>query len=453
MLLHGLTATRRYVVHGSQALPRRGFAIDLLRRPRPRRVRPGARRARATATTELAADLGAVLDERRRRAAACVLAGHSMGAHTLAAFALADPDRVAALVAIGPVGARAPADRGGARATGTLADGLERGGVDGFIEAYDQGLDPEWRETLLRITRERLALHRHPEAVAQALREVPRSTPVRRPRRARVPRPARRSSSPATTRPTRAIRTRSPRRGPSGCRGATLISEEPGESPLAWQGGRLSREIADVLRAARGRGAARAAERGAIREPVDEPQARPGLVDRADLVVDQAVRRAPSSRTTSSVMSVVDARGALRPGDPQAAGGVDRSAQGRRGGARARARRVKKATTTSSGPDRAALDARPRPGARRARRRELRRRAGEGDRGALLDPELVAAAACPSSRPSPSTYAFGRDRRRDSDPLRRGRAGHARLRAPTAPRSGRSTRSSTTTASTSSTGS
>ena len=25
---------------------------------------------------------------------------------------------------------------------------------------------------------------------------------------------------------------------------ATLISEEPGESPLAWQGGKLSREIA-----------------------------------------------------------------------------------------------------------------------------------------------------------------------------------------------------------------
>jgi hypothetical protein len=27
--------------------------------------------------------------------------------------------------------------------------------------------------------------------------------------------------------------------------GARLVSEEPGESPLAWQGGRLSRVIAD----------------------------------------------------------------------------------------------------------------------------------------------------------------------------------------------------------------
>ena len=63
-----------------------------------------------------------------------------------------------------------------------------------------------------------LGLHRHPEAVAAGAARGAALDPVRRPRRARVPRRCRRSSSPATTRPTRATPTRSPRPGPSGCR-------------------------------------------------------------------------------------------------------------------------------------------------------------------------------------------------------------------------------------------
>ena len=60
-----------------------------------------------------------------------------------------------------------------------LAEGLERGGIDGFMEAYEDSLetDPAWTETALRITRERMPRHRHPEALARALREVPRSLP------------------------------------------------------------------------------------------------------------------------------------------------------------------------------------------------------------------------------------------------------------------------------------
>ncbi len=41
VLLHGLTATRRNVVQGSRLLARAGLPPDRLRRPRPRRVRPG----------------------------------------------------------------------------------------------------------------------------------------------------------------------------------------------------------------------------------------------------------------------------------------------------------------------------------------------------------------------------------------------------------------------------
>ena len=38
-------------------------------------------------------------------------------------------------------------------------------------------MSDEWRDTLLRIARERLSRHRHPEALAEAMRVVPRSLP------------------------------------------------------------------------------------------------------------------------------------------------------------------------------------------------------------------------------------------------------------------------------------
>ena len=211
---------------------------------------------------ELAADLGAVIDEQAgdRR---CVLAGHSMGAHTLTAHALAAPDRVAALVAIGPVFLGIPASEESLAYWDWLADGLERGGVEGFVAAYDHDLDPEWRETLLRITRERLGLHRHPEAVAQALREVPRSQPVRRPRRARVPRPAG-----AGRRQPRRGRPGPSLRGRRGLGGAAAAGD-PGQRGAGGVAARLAGRQAlardrRLLRAPRGRraGSAPASDRG-----------------------------------------------------------------------------------------------------------------------------------------------------------------------------------------------
>ncbi len=141
-----------------------------------------------------------------------------MGAHTLTAHALADPSRVAAIVVIGPVFAGSPSTEESLAYWDGLADGLEAGGVDGFLEAYDQGLDPDWRETMLRITRERLSLHRDPGAVAQALREVPRSSPfddLSELELLRDPGPGRRQ--PRRRRSGPSLRGRG-RRGPSGCR-------------------------------------------------------------------------------------------------------------------------------------------------------------------------------------------------------------------------------------------
>jgi pimeloyl-ACP methyl ester carboxylesterase len=240
-LLHGLTATRRYVVHGSRTLARSGLhtiAYDA----RGHGESDPAPPTEGYAYEELAADLESLLDEQspNRRV---ILAGHSMGAHTLTVFALRAPDRVAAIVAIGPTWLGGEVSAESLAYWGALADGLERGGVDGFVKAYDHGLDPQWRETILRITRERLERHRHPEAVAQALREVPASRPfddLSELEFLDVPALVVASHDDADPgHPYAAAETwaqRLPR--------ATLVSEEPGASPLAWQGGRLSRAIA-----------------------------------------------------------------------------------------------------------------------------------------------------------------------------------------------------------------
>jgi pimeloyl-ACP methyl ester carboxylesterase len=240
VLAHGLTATRRYVVHDSRLLPRRGFettAYDA----RGHGESDPAPAGEGYTYAELAADLDAVVD-RVAAGRRPVLAGHSMGAHTLVALALTDPDRFAALVIIEPVFAEPP-DAEALRRWDSLADGLERGGVEGFIAAYDVGLDPEARPTLLRIARERLALHRHPEAVARALREVPRSLPfgnLGELERLALPALVVASRDEVDSSHPWAAAAAWAERLPI----ARLVSEEPGSSPLAWQGGRLSREIA-----------------------------------------------------------------------------------------------------------------------------------------------------------------------------------------------------------------
>ena len=240
MLLHGLTATRRYVVHGSRSLERSGYRTLAYDARGHGESDPAAD---GYGYEHLSADLAAVIDQEGggRR---CVLAGHSMGAHTLTARALADPERVAALVIIGPVFLGNLTAEESTAYWDALADGLERGGVDGFIEAFDRDLDPEWRDTILRITRDRLGRHRHPEAVAQALREVPRSRPfddLAELEFLDVPALVVASNDEADPGHPRAVAEAWAERLPR----ATLISEDPGASPLAWQGGRLSRAIAE----------------------------------------------------------------------------------------------------------------------------------------------------------------------------------------------------------------
>ena len=246
VLLHGLTATRRYVLHGSLALARRGYRL-ISYDARGHGESSPAPSGEGYGYRELTRDLEAVL-EHRCPGERAILCGHSMGCHTAASYALDHADQVSALVLGGPVTLGIPATDEVLASWDRLADGLERGGVDGFMEAYeaDLGVDPDWRETALRITRERMQRHRHPEAVARALREVPRSLPfdgLSELETLDLPALVVASYDEADPAHPYAMAEAWAERLPGG----RLVSEEPGKSPLAWQGGRLSRVIADFL--------------------------------------------------------------------------------------------------------------------------------------------------------------------------------------------------------------
>ena len=125
VLLHGLSATRRYVVMGSRALERSGHRVVMYDARGHGRSSP----APGYGYEALAADLGGILDDRGIDRA--VLAGASMGAHTLVRFALDHGDRVAGLVVITPAftpGVRARGLRALGRAVGGPAQ-RRRGGV------------------------------------------------------------------------------------------------------------------------------------------------------------------------------------------------------------------------------------------------------------------------------------------------------------------------------------
>lgn len=244
VLMHGLTATRRYVVMGSKALPRAGYRVTTF----DARGHGSSSPAGAAAEYEyrdLVADLEAVLDALGIERAA--LGGASMGAHTAMAFALAFPERVSALVQITPAyDGRPRSDAGDLAEWDALADGLEAGGVEGFIDAYQPKVGERWRETVLTVVRQRLSRHEHPSAVADALRVVPRSVAFEGLEElAAVDVPtlvvgSRDESDPGhPLAVAEAYAERLPR--------ARLLVEDAGSSPLAWQGARLSKAIAEFL--------------------------------------------------------------------------------------------------------------------------------------------------------------------------------------------------------------
>ncbi len=244
VLLHGLTATRRYVVMGSRALERSGHLVVAYDARGHGRSTPAPERSEYGCEL-LAEDLAAVLD--RLELPRVVLAGASMGAHTAVRFALAHPERVAGLVLITPgVDPLRPHDAGELEHWDALARGLREGGVEGFVAAYDFDAVPEkWRTTVERVVRQRLAAHEHPLALADALEATPRSAPFES-----------HDDLAAIVAPTVVVGSRDEadpghplavaERYAQAIAGARLLVEEPGASPIAWQGGQLSRVIAEL---------------------------------------------------------------------------------------------------------------------------------------------------------------------------------------------------------------
>jgi pimeloyl-ACP methyl ester carboxylesterase len=246
VLLHGLSATRRYVVMGSRTLERSGQQVIAYDARGHGRSAPAPQRAYGY--EQLADDLAAVLDGAGVRRA--VLAGASMGAHTAVRLALTHPERVAALALITP--AFEPDRQSSAQelaAWDALATGLREGGVEGFVQAYDlQSLPASWRATVETVLRQRIAAHEHPAAVADALEVVPRSRPFEE-----------MSELAAITVPTLVVASRDEadpqhplavgERYAQAIPTAQLVVEDagpPARSPIAWQGGQLSKLLLEL---------------------------------------------------------------------------------------------------------------------------------------------------------------------------------------------------------------
>jgi pimeloyl-ACP methyl ester carboxylesterase len=247
VLLHGLTATRRYVVMGSRSLERSGHLVVSYDARGHGRSAP-ALEPDAYGYELLADDLVAVLDALELPRA--VLAGASMGAHTALRLALTRPERVAALALITPsFDPAAPRDAESLAGWDALAHGLREDGVDGFVRAYDFGKVPDaMRATIETVLRQRLSAHGHPLAVADALEAVPRSHPfeqIDELAALRVPALVVGSRDEADPGHPLAVAERYAQAIPS----AQLLVEHAGpplRSPIAWQGGQLSRAIAEL---------------------------------------------------------------------------------------------------------------------------------------------------------------------------------------------------------------
>ncbi|HEX4308225.1 MAG TPA: alpha/beta hydrolase [Solirubrobacterales bacterium] len=242
VLCHGLTASRRYVVHGSRFLERADHRV-ITYDARGHGESDGASEAQSYGYPELIADLERVVDAEIDEEERFLLGGHSMGAHTAVGYALAHPERVSGLVIIGPTytGEMVPETL---EYWDGLAAALDVGGIGGFVEflVRESEMAEEWRDSVARVSRERMERHRDLGAIVRALRETPASRPfgsLEDLAGLDVPALVVASGDEADPGHPYAVAEAYARALPR----ARLISEDEGQSPLAWQGGRLSREI------------------------------------------------------------------------------------------------------------------------------------------------------------------------------------------------------------------
>jgi pimeloyl-ACP methyl ester carboxylesterase len=246
VLAHGLSATRRYVVHGSKLLQRSGYRVISYDARGHGESHPAPDRTEYE-YAHLVADLGRLLDQLELDRV--VLAGASMGAATTLAFALENPDRVAALVQITPAHLGFPhTDEYGLARWDALADALAREGPEGFLRVYGEPpVEPRFRKLVREAIRQRLERHLNPPAVADAIRVVVRSKAFDGViALEQLAAPTLVVASRDELDPEHPYEVAELYR--DHIEGAELVSEEPGSSPLAWRGAALSRTIDQFLR-------------------------------------------------------------------------------------------------------------------------------------------------------------------------------------------------------------
>jgi pimeloyl-ACP methyl ester carboxylesterase len=244
VLLHGLTSTRRGVVHGSRHLARRGFRL-IAYDARGHGDSSPAPDPSAYEYSDLVGDLEAVIAHFGIDRP--MLVGSSMGAATAMTWTLENRRRVPALVQVMPAYTGDEEDPVPPADFERIASALEEDGVEGFVEASrPKELPEEWREMADKATRQRMERNRHLDAIADALRVVPGSRAfdgIEALESLEVPTLVVGDRDEADALHPLSVAEEYARRLPH----AELLVEEEGKTPLAWQGARLSRAIGDFL--------------------------------------------------------------------------------------------------------------------------------------------------------------------------------------------------------------
>jgi 3-oxoadipate enol-lactonase len=243
VLLHGLSATRRNVLQGSRYLARNGYEL-IAYDARGHGASDPAPDPTAYDYADQLRDLEILLDQLGQERP--VLIGSSMGAATSMAFALEHPERVQALVQITPAYTGARTTAVALEIWERLADALGRG-VEEFVEvAVGDDVPERWREAAREATRQRMLRHEHLDAVADAVRVVPRSTafdglaPLEQ---LEIPTLIVGSRDEADLLHPLSVAREYAERLPR----AELVVEAEDQSPLAWRGAALSKAIAGFL--------------------------------------------------------------------------------------------------------------------------------------------------------------------------------------------------------------
>ena len=239
VLLHGLTSSSRYVLMGSRLLVKSGFQT-VSYDARGHGASDPSQTVKTYDYSHLADDLSHILEA--SAATRPMGIGISMGAHTLAAAASANPNLFSSLVLITP--AYLPGMTFGPEKRAhwhALAEGLRNGGPEGFIAAgATDGVDERWSELAKRATLQRMALHKYPGAVADALDSVPQSVPFTdwsELSKLDMPIAVVGSRDNADPGHPLSVATEWSERLPN----ASLFVEAEDESPLAWRGAAISK--------------------------------------------------------------------------------------------------------------------------------------------------------------------------------------------------------------------